>query len=222
MANFFRNLEPKIKDTTLNWRIYELVRQGILERISRGQFRFGEMKVFTPSPAKTLIKLNREISLHFPFAQLCIWETGWLNDFAQHISNKSIIILETEREVCESVFYKLQDASKAVFLEPTLEVMERYVSVEKVPIVIKPMVSEAPLQVVGGINFPTLEKILVDLVCDREILFAYQGRELNHIWKNAFSRYTVLQDKLLRYADRRARKPEVLALIRKTHNSAAI
>ncbi len=136
----------------------------------------------------------------------------------QHLSNKSVIILETEKEACESVFHKLQDSGKAVFLEPTVDIMERYVSVEKNPIVIKPIVSEAPLQKVEGINFPTLEKILVDLICDKDILFAYQGRELQHIWENAFNKYTVQQDKLLRYADRRRRKREITEYLKKIYN----
>ncbi len=222
LANFYRSLEPEIKNSTLNWRIYELVQMGILERTSRGQFRFGEMRVFAHSPTRSIVKLYRDLSIQFPYAQLCVWETSWLNDLTQHLSNKSVTILETEKEACESVFHKLQDSNKAVFLEPTVEIMERYVSVEKSPIVIKPMVSEAPLQKVEGINSPTLEKILVDLVCDKEILYAYQGRELQHIWANAFNRYTVQQDKLLRYADRRRRKQEITEYLRKIYNPAAI
>ena len=179
------------------------------------------MKVFTPSPAQRLLKLYRDITVQFPYAKHCIWETGWLNDLTQHLSNKSVIILEAEKEACETVFHKLQDGNKVVFLEPSVEIMERYVSVEKNPIVIKPMISESPLQKVGGVNFPSLEKILVDLFCDKDILYAYQGRELKYIWENAFSKYTVKQDKLLRYADRRRRKREITEYVRKIYNPAA-
>lgn len=222
MAKFYRKSEENIKETTINWRIYELVRMGILERTSRGQFRIGQMKPFEPEPSKHLLKLCREITSELPYIQLCIWETNWLNDLAQHLSNKSIIILETEKDSCEAVFHKLQSSNKTVFLDPTLEIMERYVAVEDRPIVIKAMVSEAPLRKVGNVNFPMLEKILVDLVCDTDILYAYQGRELQHIWESAFSKYSVQQDKLLRYASRRRKKKEISEYIKKNYNPAAI
>lgn len=221
MAIFYKNSEPEIKETTVNWRIYELVRLGVLKRISRGHFQIGQMKIFTPEPSKQLVKLYRTISAQFPYVQLCIWETGWLNDLTQHLSNKSLTILETEKDACETVFHKLQDSNKAVFLEPSAEIMERYVSVENSPIIIKSMVSEAPLQKVNGVNVPMLEKILVDLVCDTDILFAYQGRELQHIWENSFSQYTIQQDKLLRYASRRKKKNDIIEYIHKTYNPAA-
>lgn len=222
LAIFYQKSEPNIKETTINWRIYELVKMGILERISRGHFRIGQMKPFAPEPSKQLSKLYKDITSQFPYIQLCIWETVWLNDLAQHLTNKSLIILETEKDTCETVFHKLQDSNKTVFLEPTLEIMERYVSVENSPIVVKAMVSEAPLQKMEGVSVPMLEKILVDLVCDTEILYAYQGRELQYIWENAFNKYTVQQDKLLRYASRRRKKKEISEYIKRTYNSAAI
>ncbi|SHH48902.1 hypothetical protein SAMN04488109_4014 [Chryseolinea serpens] len=222
LAIFYKESEPNVKETTINWRIYELVRMGILERISRGQFRIGQMKPYAPEPSRQLSKLYKDLSTHFPYIQLCIWETGWLNDLGQHLSNRSWLILETEKDACEPVFHKLQDNNKAVFLEPTLEMMERYVSIESNPIIVKAMVSEGPFQNSKGVNIPMLEKILVDLVCDTDIFYAYQGRELEYIWENAFSRYTVLQDKLLRYASRRRRKREISEYIKKLYNPAAI
>lgn len=222
LAIFYRKAEPSVQETTVNWRIHELIRQGVLERISRGHFHIGQTKSFVPSISQRASKLYKGINSQFPYAQVCVWETGWLNDLAQHLSNQSLIILETERDVCETVFHRLQETNKAVFLKPKLETMERYVSVENKAVVVKAMVSEAPLQNVEGVSTPALEKILVDLVCDADVFYAYQGLELQHIWENAFSRYTIQQDKLLRYASRRKKKSEIVELIKRTYNPAAI
>jgi hypothetical protein len=62
---------------------------------------------------------------------------------------------------------------------------------------------------------------LVDLYCDTDVLYAYQGSELKHILENAFREYTIQQDKLLRYADRRGKKEEIKRYLKKIYNLAA-
>jgi hypothetical protein len=214
LAKFYRSKEPNLKDTTINWRIYELVKNGVLERIGRGKFKIGQTKSFEAIPSKQITKLYKDLQGKFPFLQICIWETGWLNEFAQHLSNKPLIIVETEKDACESVFYKLQDTHRSVYLNPSEDLMTRYASVESKPIIVKSLVSESPIQEVKGINLPTLEKILVDLYSDKDVFYAYQGSELKHIWENAFRKYTIQQDKLLRYADRRRKKEEIKTYIK--------
>jgi len=41
---FYREYEPDLKQTTINWRIYALAQMGILNRIGRGKFKAGEGK----------------------------------------------------------------------------------------------------------------------------------------------------------------------------------
>lgn len=220
LAFFYHRSEPAVSEATINWRIYELVKLGILERISRGKFRIGKMKPFSPKPTTSIIKLYRELTAEFPYLKFCCWETGWLNELAQHLTNTSTIILETEREACETVFNRLQESKKSVFLSPSKEVMERYVSAQKQAIIISPLISESPLQLTDKLQAPTLEKILVDLVCDTDIFYAFQGRELKHIWENAFASYTIQEDKLLRYANRRKKKQEVIQYFPPNYKSA--
>ncbi len=160
--------------------------------------------------------MYRETKGTFPYTSLCIWETGWVNEFQQHLTNKSFTIIETEKDACESVFHKLQDSSTTVFLEPILDIMEKYVIIHDHAIILKPLVTEAPLQEVSQVNIPTIEKLLVDLFCDDEIFYFFQGRELQHIWKNAFGKYSIQHDRLLRYASRRKRKDEISGLMKKS------
>jgi hypothetical protein len=73
-------------------------------------------------------------------------------------------------------------------------------------LIVKPLVTEAPIQNIKGINTTSLEKILVDIFCDDVIFSAQQGSEMRAIFKEAFSKYTTNENRMLRYADRRGKR----------------
>ncbi len=56
---------------------------------------------------------------------------------------------------------------------------------------------------------------MVDLIVDTELYSAYQGRDLDSIIENAVEYYTINNDKLLRYANRRRKKDIVVNRIGK-------
>jgi len=51
--------------------------------------------------------------------------------------------------------------------------------------------------------------MLVDVFCDSLIFNAQQGSEMEIIFKESFEKYTVNENKMLRYADRRRKKKEL-------------
>ena len=88
-----------------------------------------------------------------------------------HIPSLSFVLVDVEREVAESVFNLLNsDSSKRVYLIPSLTDFERYINTNEV-IIVRPLISESPLQLVDGIKTPTIEKILVDIASDVEFSF---------------------------------------------------
>jgi hypothetical protein len=99
---------------------------------------------------------------------------------------------------------------KNVYYNPTDDVIDNYLYLSGTkPVVVKNMVSEAPTESVEGVKVPSLEMILVDLFCDKRLFKAYQGNELAHIYRNIFSQYSVNMTKVVRYAARRGKKPEI-------------
>ena len=87
--------------------------------------------------------------------------------------------------------------------------MERYISsnTEEVTI-IKNLVTEAPTVNKNNIEIPSLEKILVDIIIDKELFAAQQG-ELNFIYQSAFKKYAINTAKMKRYAIRRNKESEL-------------
>ena len=191
IANFFKTFEPNLSQTTTNWRIFSLVNKGILKRIGRGNFAFGKMNTFIPEITTEQKLLHKKVKKEFPFLDLCIWNTSSLNEFSIHQTNQHFQILETEKETTQAIFIYLNEQKKNVFLEPTKEVFERYIIDKKNVIIVKSLISEAPIQNTNNLNTTSLEKILVDLFCGDIVFFAYQGNEKKTIYTNAFSKYSI-------------------------------
>ncbi|GAF05739.1 DUF6577 family protein [Saccharicrinis fermentans] len=213
IAEFYLSLDPLVKKTTINWRVYALIRKGILTRIGRGKFCFGSSKIFAPGLNRKEKVIYNKLKSEFPFVDICVWNTKILNEFMQHQPGNFQIIVEVEKEVSQSVFYFLKELNYPVFIEPTEEILEKYLPTDKEAIIIKSLVSESPLQESGNIRTITIEKLLVDIFSDSIIFSAQQGAELRTIFQEAFNKYTVNQSKMLRYASRRRKKDSFQAYL---------
>jgi hypothetical protein len=120
--------------------------------------------------------------------------------------------VDVQREVAESVFNLLnKNSSQQVFLMPNQTDFDRYISGSD-SIIIRPLISEAPTQMIEGVNTPTIEKVLVDIIGDVEFSFL-QGSEMYAVYNSIFERNNVNKNKLLRYANRRGRKQEVETIL---------
>jgi hypothetical protein len=128
------------------------------------------------------------------------------------------ILVEVEKEAVEPVFFSLKDAKFQVAMEPTQDFLEKYITPEKDAIIVKPLVSEAPLQTIHGILSPTIEKLLVDIYCDDIIFAAQQGSEMRTIFNEAFNKYSVYKDRILRYANRRRKKEQLASYLENLSN----
>ena len=202
---FYREYEPELKETTVSWRVYNLIREGVLSRIGRGKYTLGEGRIFIPqsSRIKTLYtKLNKQ----FPFLKICVWNTSILNELMLHQPGRFYTLIEVEKDSVEAVFYFLKEKEKNIFLDPSADILSRYASGEKVAIIVKSLVSEAPTQNIQGVETVTLEKILVDIFTDEILFAAQQGSEMQQIFSEAFNKYTLHESRMLRYADRKRRK----------------
>jgi hypothetical protein len=186
--------------------VYSLVQKGILNRIGRGKFIIGEGKNFIPEISPKMKAINSKLKKAFPYLKVCIWNTSALNEFMVHQPGRFYLLIEVEKEATQSIFYFLKDAKYSVFIDPTNDLLEKYLPNEKESLIIRSLVSEAPIQNIKGINTISLEKMLVDVFCDDVIFSAQQGSEMRTIFKEALNKYSVNENRMLRYADRRRKK----------------
>ena len=150
--------------------------------------------------------IYKKLKKEFPYLKTCIWNTSILNEFMVHQPGRFYLIVEVEKEATLSVFYFLKEFYQPIFFEPTNDILNKYLPIDKEAIIIKPLVSESSVQNTNGVDTVSIEKLLVDILCDKVVFSAHQGAEMRTIFNEAFAKYSVNQDRMLRYASRRGKK----------------
>lgn len=209
ILHFYKKIDPAILKSTVNWRVYELVNRSILERIGKGKFRLGAGISFIPDLNTKHFKVSATIKTKFPFTNYCIWDSAFIQEFSQHISKSNFMLVDAERGSEESIYHLLKEQFKEIFLMPGKEILGNYFSELKKPVIVRTLVSEAPYKEVRNVPVATLEKILVDIFSDMEFEYL-QGNEMVLIFKSAFERYTISESKLIRYANRKRKKKQLV------------
>jgi hypothetical protein len=212
IVHFYKKIDPAILKSTVNWRVYELVNRSILERIGKGKFRLGAGTTFIPDLNTKHFKVSTSIKTKFPFTSYCIWDSAFIKEFSQHISKSNFMLVDAERGSEESIYQLLKEQFKEVFLTPGKEMLSNYFSDLKKPVIVRTLVSEAPYKEVRNVPVATLEKILVDIFSDIEFEYL-RSNEMVLIYKSAFERYTISESKLIRYADRKRKKKQLVEFL---------
>ncbi len=207
LYNFYLQFEPELKETTFRWRIYNLKQKKIIRPISRTDFTMLYKPVFKRDMGEPEQKISALIEKGFKGLKNSIISTRIINEFMLHQPVRFFILVEVEKEALESVFYYLKDNGiRNVFLQPEEKELQRYVNELDNAIILQSLVSKAPLQTVKQVSTTTLEKLLVDLFCDKKLFYTYQGSEMIFIFNNAYRRYSIDFTKLFSYAQRRNRE----------------
>jgi hypothetical protein len=199
---------PELKKSTINVYLSRLKKEGLIKNPSRGIYALKEKKTYSPIIDSNLKRLFNKVKKDYPFVEFCIWDTKWLNEFMRRQPFKFYTVIELDKDVTESVFYALKEQGKHVYIEPDAETFNLYISNSEDVIILKHLISEAPLQEIDKITLPTLEKLLVDMTIDTKVYAAQQG-EIKSIYLNVFEKYEVNKNKMKRYAYRRNRGNEV-------------
>lgn len=212
LRDFFRKREPGIPDATVNWRLHDLVNSGVLRRVGRGLYAYGTAMEFRPELSSRVTKVSKYLKKGFPLINFCVWSTELLNEFAQHVSSHHFILVDVDKDVMESVYYNLLGEFSGVFLRPPATIMDDLLPQFRLPLIVRQLISESPLNETSNLPLISLEKLLVDAFCDAEFRFL-EGSELRAVFRNAFEKYTINENKLLRYAARKGRKAEISAYL---------
>jgi hypothetical protein len=214
---YYATREPKLRDNTLRWRIHKLKEDKIILPLKRGVYSLVKKTLFNPPITKRIKNLESLYSTNFSPSLTCIiWSTEWLHQFMVHQPITHQIIIETEKYHLQSLFYQVQEKFKNTYLNPGEDVIRDYVIKEKESIIIKPLISRSPKQTVKSeIEIASLEKILVDVFCDKDLFLAYQGTELKNIFSNAWKRYAINLSAMMTYAERRKRGNALMEYLNK-------
>ena len=199
-----------VERNTLSWHLSNLCKKGKLRRVGRGIYTIQTANTFLVKTNAKVRSLYRSLLRQYPFADFCVYSANVITPLLHDMMPNNTIYVETNRDTIMSVFEMLLPKYKGrLFLAPTKEIATTYIEFCRENIIVKPLVTEAPLTLDGKVPVPTLEKLLVDTRVDADYSYL-QGYENLEMLRTAISHYNVNRNRLLRYADRRNMKNSIL------------
>jgi hypothetical protein len=208
--HFYSRFQPELSEQAFRRILYALEKRQALTPIGAGIYALtgndlSSSRVnFVPDWSPVCKGIQKIVKQAFPYLETLSWETRVLHEWMLHQPANNQIILEVEKDACESVFNHLaQEYPGQVFLEPDRAMMGRYILPLPESILVSRLLTQSPKKKLRGVIFPRLEKILVDIFVDSDKFFALQGEEIVHIFENVFSAYWINEKTLFRYAGRR-------------------
>lgn len=209
IKEYFRKTVPGIQDNAIYARIHELKNKGIIAAVAKDVYSFTPKPLWIPSPDNDIKKVEQTIRKQFISADILLWDTSWLNEFTNLQAFRKLIIIEPEEIIAESVFYFLKEKGfKEVYFKPGTKEIELYAGNSPLTYIIKSLVSKSPVLKKNS-HTPSIEKILVDLYCEKELFYSYQDVELSNIWTNIFKKYIVNRSTLFSYSSRRGKQKDI-------------
>ena len=214
LYDFYLKKESELKENTFRWRVYKLKKEGLIYSPKRGVYMIKSKTNFNPSIDKDLYSIYNKIISQFPYSDICIWETKWLNKYMVHQVVSNNIMVEIDKKAGPAAFAFSQDFLDNVFLNPGKNEVENYIQPGQRNIIIKNLLVDSPLENLGNIRIPRVEKIIVDLFVDDILYRYYQGGELKNIYEEFFNNYNINQSTLKRYATRRGAGDKLIAFLK--------
>ena len=148
-----------------------------------------------------------QIEEKYPAIQFTVLETGLMNDFLNHLVAQNTVFVQAEKEISVFVFRFLQEIGyERLLYKPKKTDYALYW--EKDCIVITDLISEAPLSA-AALHEICLEKMLVDMYCDKLISTTHSKSEYPQVLHQAMGTYLIELPKMMRYARRRGRESEI-------------
>lgn len=208
VRSYFLERGEELSEDNLRVRINRLKSKGTIINVGRGLYRLNNKKGFEHEITPILKRVSSRIKKGFPFLNYIVWSSNWLNDLATLQLMRNVIVIEVEAGSEEAVFRTIkEDFPTKTFLNPKENERENYMY-ESENIIIKTMISESPSVNSHSIKTARLEKILIDLFCDKFWRAMFAG-ELHNMYTEACSNYSLNYTTMLSYAARRGKKEEV-------------
>ena len=205
---------PYVSSNSYQWAIGELVKAGKLTKTGYSQYQVltasNPRKLYIPQYSETARAVINLLKTQMTPIKIVLFETALLNEFLpddKRISD-NVIYVEVEKGHSDEVFLFLQkEGIPRLVRRPTPKAFQFYKTKDSVVITDlstrSPTVRKHPFEI-------CLEKLLVDIYCDRLIKMAYSFEDYAGIASAALNMYFVDKPTMVRYAERKRKKAELL------------
>lgn len=207
---------PKLSRNSVQWVLGDLLREGYIVRNGYDSYSVAEQKLpdYSPLYSEQSKLLMQTISTKYPLAEFTVFETFLMNEFLNHLIAQNTVIIQCERDITSFIFREIQDKNDNCLLNPSVKEFDYYW--KPGCIVVCSLVSEFP----ANSNKPhdiTIEKMAVDMYCDRYIRRAYEPHEYPEVLRQIREKYSVNEAGMFRYARRRNKEKEIRTIWEKSY-----
>ena len=213
---------PQLKESSFHWAISGMLHSGSIIRTGYNEYQIPdgrEKKIYRPLYSEPASALMARVAEKYPFVSFTVFETVLMNEFLNHLIAQNTIFLQVEKEYSIFVFRCLQDLGYTnLMYKPSKEAFTLYWKSDC--IVVTDLISEAPVEESSPHEI-CLEKLLVDMYCDKLISTVYSRAEYPDVLHDAVRGWHVEKPKLLRYARRRGKEEEIRGLLEAVNNAEA-
>lgn len=196
ILDFYRLKEPLAKKETVQWRITRLLGLGIIQRIGRGKYTVGKYKKFEPYSTKQIMKAHHYLTSKFPDSKYCVWSTEWLKIYLTKLDVQTIFVEGTGNDPINFYFHLWEQRYCSIYYGLLDKVSKTFY---KNSIIIRKMMSGSPLIESDEISYPHLEKIIVNLYCDWNLIYPHDKPTFQQLLKKLHKDFSINQSKLLNF-----------------------
>ena len=167
-----------MSENSYHWAVCGMLKSGNLTKVALNIYvvqNEREKLAYRPAYSDLAAKLMTQISEKYPSAHFTVFETALMNDFLNHLVAQNTVFVRVEKDISVFDFRFLQELGyEHLLYKPKKADYALYW--EKDCIVVTDMISEAPLSASAPQEI-CLEKMLVDMYCDKLISSAYSKSE---------------------------------------------
>ena len=211
----FMKVMPTLTESSFQWTLGRMLKSGDIIKTGYDGYSLPGSEVhsfYTPLFSERAERVMKIVDDAYPYVSFTVFETVLMNEFLNHLIAQNTIFISVEKDSAPFVFRTLQESGCGnIMFKPSKKVFNLYWT--RNSMIVTNMISEAPL----AKNAPhriTIEKMLVDMYCDKLISEMYSPAEFPYVLEQSVKKYQVDQVRLLRYAGRRNKEKEIRALLK--------
>ena len=214
LSAYLHSCHKNYSDEYLSLIIQNLIASGDIIRKGRGIYCLADPSrtLFHCRPDDEIKEWKESLKSSFPFVSFCFWNVRDIVPLMHNVPNLRMTVVNCDKPAIRNVAEALSSlTNKLVLREPGWDMVSEFTYGREL-VIVTPLVSRAPIDLYENIPSPTLEKILVDILCEEQYHYL-GGAEAVSIYGAALSDYLINKKTLMAYASRRNRLKEVEQLM---------
>ncbi len=214
LQNILHKFNPQVSSSAHAWWINKLKNDGFISHVGRGIYSFQHKKEYKPELSRKAKQFyNKTYKLLPKNTPLLMYENFSVDDILGIERMNHFIFMHVPKEHLEFFFYDILHLGKRVFIKPGKEVTERYITPFSESVILYPLLSDMPFLTIGAYKTLSMEGMLVHSIIFGEEYYRARAIDMKYAFKVAMDNYNVNISKLLRYAARRERKKQIVAIL---------